>query len=109
MAKVSDDDRAEANRRALAALARGDDLDTIFEAVADLTSGTTPSRVKKSYRGRRSSDGSTQRTTEAPDVGDSASHGRTSRPVVVNSTSAHRGPRRHFSPSRITGSPVRTS
>ena len=36
MAKVSDDDRMEANRRALAALARGDDLDTIVSAVADL-------------------------------------------------------------------------
>ena len=36
MAKVSDDDRAEANRRVLAALARGDDLDSIVDAVADL-------------------------------------------------------------------------
>jgi len=36
MTKVSDDDRAEAKRRALAALARGDDLDAIVGAVADL-------------------------------------------------------------------------
>jgi hypothetical protein len=36
MGKVSDDDRAEANRRVLAALARGDDLDSTVEAVADL-------------------------------------------------------------------------
>lgn len=36
MAKVSDDDRVEATRRALAALARGDDLDSIVGAVADL-------------------------------------------------------------------------
>lgn len=36
MAKVSDDDRAEANRRALASLACGDDLDTIVDAVVDL-------------------------------------------------------------------------
>jgi hypothetical protein len=36
MAKVSDDDRVEAKRRALAALARGYDLDSIVGAVADL-------------------------------------------------------------------------
>ncbi len=36
MGKVSDDDRREANRLALAALARGDDLDSIVVAVAEL-------------------------------------------------------------------------